>query len=684
MKPILIYAGTTEGRQLAEYLSGAEIPCIVCVATEYGRQAMPSLPGVCIHEGRMDVEQMRRLARQEEVAAIVDGTHPFATEVTRNIRESAEAPYFRLHRSGGPVSYENAKGVQWFWDHKSCIEKLNQTEGNILLTTGSKELMNYCSALKFKERLYVRVLPGLESLTLCQDCGIPGKQIIAMQGPFSREMNEALIRQLRIEHLVTKESGIAGGFPEKLEAARRTGISAYVIGNPDREEGYSFEELIPALARATGYNLSLSAVESAFPKSKNREELQISLIGMGMGSVETLTLGAQKALSEADHVFGAARLIREVPQRQHPLPYYLAKDILPELEKINRSSDGKSARIAILFSGDTGFYSGCKKMRENLIAAGYKNIRIYPGISSLHYISASIGVDWQNIYVISLHGKGDFEGWKAEVLESLRYREKTFLLMSGVKDMQQFGKLLLAYPMEHCRIYMGYQMSYPEEEIRLVTPKECSVLEKEGLYCCLILNPGKEKKPIARGFSDEEFIRDKVPMTKEEIRALAIRKLHLTEGGVVYDVGSGTGSVAVEIAAVSSSIQVYAIEKKPLAADLIRKNCQKHRILNVQVVEGLAPAVLADLPKPDFAFIGGSSGNLREILEVLYEKNPDIRVVITAISLETIAEIQDLLQDERIGNQELIQLQTSRSRKVGAYHLMQGENPVYIASLTFH
>ena len=198
-----------------------------------------------------------------------------------------------------------------------------------------------------------------------------------------------------------------------------------------------------------------------------------------------------------------------------------------------------------------------------------------------------------------------------------------------------------------------------------------------------------EKAPLAPDKADSAFIRGKVPMTKEEIRELAVCKLGLTEGAVVYDVGSGTGSVAVEIAARSGSIRVYAVEQKEEGVELIRRNRNQFGLSNITVIHGTAPDCFQDLPAPTHAFIGGSGGNLKDILTALREKNPAVCVVITAISVETVGELAEILREIQRENQspaadlDLIQVQVSRAKQAGSYHLMQAENPVYLCRIRY-
>ena len=190
-------------------------------------------------------------------------------------------------------------------------------------------------------------------------------------------------------------------------------------------------------------------------------------------------------------------------------------------------------------------------------------------------------------------------------------------------------------------------------------------------------------KQITPGISDSEFIRSKVPMTKEEVRAVSICKLRLEQNSVVYDIGSGTGSIAVEIARLSSKLKVFAIETASEAVELIRQNVKKFELDNVQIVKTLAPEGLNKLPPATHAFIGGTKGQFKEILSALIKINPKMRVVVNAVTLESISTIRSVLSDLQI-NYEYILMNVSRSVSKGKYHLMKAENPVYIFSFNLN
>lgn len=233
MSKILIFAGTTEGRKLSEHLCERGIEHTVCVATEYGEIVLHENPFAHVHMGRMDSEGMRSFFAEQKCKLIVDATHPYAAIVTENIKQAVYAfneacavtdnqadsniseniEYVRLKRDTDiSADYDN---IRYFEDNEACAKALNNTDGNILLTTGSKELSVYCKTSDVRERLYVRVLPGLESISLCMHNDITGKHILALQGPFSTQLNEALIDQYDIRCLVTKKAVRPGALLRK-------------------------------------------------------------------------------------------------------------------------------------------------------------------------------------------------------------------------------------------------------------------------------------------------------------------------------------------------------------------------------------------------------------------------------------------------------------------------------------
>ncbi len=677
MKKVLIFAGTTEGRKLVELLSASGIACIASVATEYGSALLGSHENCRIIAGRKDAAQMLLWMREEDLAVVVDATHPFATEVSANIKASATKaglPYLRLRRKTKGHTAGDENDITYAADAAECLKLLEETRGNILLTTGSKELERYVTP-KLKDRLFVRILPAEESIRQCRERGIARERVIAMQGPFSVEMNRALLRQYQIDVMVTKESGAQGGYFEKIEAARSVGARIIVIQNPETgralcrdDAAYdSMGELLEDLEKLLHQRIE-----------RPRGQTGIYLIGAGMGERGTLTAEALDAVRKADIIFGSRRMLEASYVRDNKaaakLPYYRFSDILPYI----KGMQGEETAV-VLYSGDSGFYSGAAdfwrewsawEKREQAI-----EVNVLPGISSLSYLAARANISWQDAKIVSLHGDSK------SLLPVLLREKKVFLLTSGVEDMRKLGILLEERGMFDRRIVAGCQLASPEEQILSLTPRECSELTMPGLYCCFVIRDGGDGAwGMTPGLADEMFERGRVPMTKEEVREVSLCKLHLTKDAVLYDVGSGTGSIAVEAAFLSEHISVYAIEKRQQALDLIEKNCEKFALSNIKIIAGEAPLSLEKLPAPTHVFIGGSGGSLFEILSAVAKKAHGVRVVINAITLETVAKLQQLAKELSVADMEIVQMQVCRAKEVGSYHLMQAENPVYICS----
>ena len=235
---VVIFSGTTEGRQLSAQTVAMGIETVVCVATEYGRSIQQQVPGTHVLTGRMDASQMAEVLARADLC--IDATHPYAKEVSKNIRAAAElahVPCHRLLRRESPLP----SGCVTVDSAKEAAGLLKDTQGNILLTTGAKELAAFEDIER--GRLYPRVLPVRESIAACEDLQIPRENIIAMQGPFGYELNCALLHQFSIKWLVTKDGGAAGGFDEKVRAAADCNAGLVVIRRP-KETGESFEEIV--------------------------------------------------------------------------------------------------------------------------------------------------------------------------------------------------------------------------------------------------------------------------------------------------------------------------------------------------------------------------------------------------------------------------------------------------------
>lgn len=677
MKEFLIFGGTLEGRKLSAWMSRQGWPHTVSVATEYGEEVMEPESGTTVRQGRMGEEEMRALLKSGAYLAVADATHPYAVEVSRNIRKACEEagiPCIRLLRGQEEIDRESLEeeGRIYVKDAREAADWLEQRKGRIFLTTGSKELAVYAERISDRSRLFVRVLPTPEVLEACRNLGLEGRQICAMQGPFSREINEAMLRQSGASFLVTKDTGKTGGFPEKLQAAKALGIPAVILRRP-LEEGVLWEEAKEKLsllweeAGSSGAFLPQKTEES---KEKDTERT-ICCVGIGMGDFGSMTQKAREEILQAQILFGAERMLaaaRNVWNREGKHAEMVCEYRGEKIREYLESHPGYT-RIAVLFSGDVGFYSGARKFREYFPK---DKVEFCCGISSVVYFASRIPTAWDDAKLFSIHGK------KGNVVGQLLEHRKLFLLVSGAKEAEAVCRTLAEYDLK-VRVTVGSSLGYPQEKILTGEPKDFFSCPTQGPHIMLLEN--LEAQTFRRmGLPDEAFSRGKVPMTKEEIRILSLARLRLKPDSVVYDVGAGTGSVSVEAALWCPQGEVYAIEKNPEGAALIRENARRQRAANVTVIEGTAPEAFENLPVPTHAFIGGSSGNLKEILQRLLERNPRIRIVINTVTLESLGETAQLLKEQKIQGEEIVQISAARGRKAGRYHLMNALNPVCIVS----
>ena len=249
-KQLLVFGGTEDGRVLAERLAEAGWSVTLCVATEYGREQVPDRPGLTVRTGRLTTEGMSMLMRERPFQAVIDATHPYATEVTANVKRAADQvgmDHFRMLRPS-TVGEGEHHGWTEVPDVAGAEEWLRGQQGRVLLTTGSKDLGQFAQLEDYQERVYPRILPNLDSLSHALELGYPGKHLICMQGPFSEALNTAMLQQIGAAVLVTKDTGTTGGFEEKVRAAQAAGAHLLVIRRPGTETGWTAEELLEHFA----------------------------------------------------------------------------------------------------------------------------------------------------------------------------------------------------------------------------------------------------------------------------------------------------------------------------------------------------------------------------------------------------------------------------------------------------
>lgn len=463
MTEIVIFGGTSEGRRLAEFCAARGIPAAVSVATGYGAELLPDSSVLEIHTGPMDREEMEEWLRERQPSLVLDATHPYAAAVTENISRCCSGLGLRRLRVLRDSSREVLSGeergpeIRAAGTVEEAVEFLAGREGNILVTTGSKELKAFTALEHYRERVFARVLPFSRVLEACEDMGIPGSRIFALQGPFSREMNLAMLRMADARWLVTKEAGTAGGFEEKLQAAADAGAGVVIVCRPGEETGVSLEE---AMRELEAYGSSDAEKEREIPPRT------LILAGAGMGTEETMTVEAVRAVKECQAVFGAPRLAALADQIRGGKPVPAVAEYLPAPVFRWLEEHGECSCATVLFSGDTGFYSGTAGFLEyagrEANAAGWE-LKILPGISSLSCMAAALGKSWEDAAIVSRHGRdGDV---RRAVLENGR----VFVLTGGTCRAEQVCAELKGLPV---RVYAGENLGSGRERILSGSPEE--------------------------------------------------------------------------------------------------------------------------------------------------------------------------------------------------------------------
>ncbi len=433
-----------------------------------------------------------------------------------------------------------------------------------------------------------------------------------------------------------------------------------------------------------------------------------TLIGIGMGNPDTLTQEARAALADAPLVAGAERVLAAVRHlvRGKTIASFDARAIAAAFA----AADGIPCAV---FSGDTGFYSGATGLRALLESDGW-TVRTLCGITTVQYFAARLGEPWQDWHLASAHGTD------CDLGIALSYAPRTFFLTGGSITVRTVAQFLLDRDCD-ATLTVGSRLSYhaddtgvpaagggrafrisadaplpaatacadapipnasPTERIFSGSPAEILARDDydENLACVLVTRTVPDLPRSA--LPDDFFVRSRaplIPMTKQFVRAAALALLAVRDGETVWDIGAGTGAVSMDIAR-SAHCAVYAVEENAAACALIRQNRARAGAVNVAICPGRAPLSLSGLPAPQAVFVGGSGGELGAILRAVYQKNPAARIVAACVTLETLAQLQEIAHALGRGY-EAAQLSVGRTTAAGAYHLLAAQNPVWLVTL---
>lgn len=402
---------------------------------------------------------------------------------------------------------------------------------------------------------------------------------------------------------------------------------------------------------------------------------KVTIIGAGPGNPDLLSRAALDAIDIADVVIGAHRALVgiDVP------PDVVRCELVKTADIVAALTDAVSwQRAVVVMTGDVGLFSGARRLVEALSGDAQMDVRVIPGISSASYLAARLARPWQDWRFVSAHGV------VCDIVAEAERAGELFLATSGGEDPSRLSGELVQAGFGDARVTVAERLSYPDERITCATASEIAGQTFDDLNVMLIEFAGgvaSSRWPYASsGIPDELFIRGDVPMTKQEVRAVALAKLRLTATDTVWDVGAGTGSVSIEAALVARAGSVWAVERNAAGVRLIRENADAFGCGNVHAVPGVAPEALAKLSVPDAVFVGGSAGELPSIVEAALEKNSQVRLCVPCVTVETLTEACALLSGSRFKGFEACQVSAARAEAVGSHHLMKAQNPVFLVS----
>lgn len=399
----------------------------------------------------------------------------------------------------------------------------------------------------------------------------------------------------------------------------------------------------------------------------------INIVGIGVNGLDMSTLKSVELIKSADFIIGAKRMLEILLKMQITTP---TKSLILSDEIVTEIKNSKAKNIVILMSGDTGFHSGTTKLIELLSQQNIKyNIEVTPGISSIQYMASKINLPWQDVFLTSAHGVDcNYIG------TVLKYKQSFFLVGGKITALDIVNGLYKA-GFQDLTIYIGENLGYPDEKISKFTLNSIIQINVSSLSVVWVVRNELFIDSYTGKLTDDDFIRGKVPITKSTIRNNIISQIGRgLENKILYDVGSGTGSIAIELALSNPLSKIYAFECNPDAIELLKQNIYKFNAYNITLVEGKAPESFEKIPAPDKVFIGGSKGAMSPIFEQVLTKNIKCYFVVSAIAVETFAEIISIFNIKKFTDFNVLQLYVATNKEVGNYNMLMGENPTFLIS----
>ncbi|WP_214484391.1 precorrin-6y C5,15-methyltransferase (decarboxylating) subunit CbiE [Bacillus sp. SM2101] len=396
----------------------------------------------------------------------------------------------------------------------------------------------------------------------------------------------------------------------------------------------------------------------------------IKMIGIGDEGKQSLLSTYEQWIYESEVLVGGERQLAFFPD-------YCGEKVVIKgrLRSLVERLESESRRIVVLASGDPLFYGIGSYLAKKL------QLEIYPYVSSVQLAFARMGESWQDAYITSLHGR-KMQG----LAQKIDGKDKVAILTDETNTPSAIATYLLFYNMVEYRAFVAENLGgesercgwYDLHELHNIVDNVFSPLN------IVILKKVAESPAWSLGINDKEFAQrkpEKGLITKKEIRTLSVSALQLKLDSVVWDIGTCTGSVAIEAARIAREGQVFALEKNEADIENCLLNIRKFRT-DITVVNAKAPDGLDSFPDPDAVFIGGTAGGMRNILQICCNKlREDGRIVLNAVTIENLSEANALFNEYGF-HTEIILAQVSRSKPILNLTRFDALNPIYIITAT--
>jgi precorrin-6B C5,15-methyltransferase / cobalt-precorrin-6B C5,C15-methyltransferase len=398
----------------------------------------------------------------------------------------------------------------------------------------------------------------------------------------------------------------------------------------------------------------------------------ITVVGIGDDGCRSLSSASVEAVASAQWLVGGERQLAFFPHFAGNT-LVVKGAIGPLLDRIGDLAADNN--ICVLASGDPLFYGiGSSLIRR----FGPNHVSVIPHPSSVQWACARAGWNWEDLPVISLHGRQ-----RTGFLTRLRQEHRVAVLTDPENSPRRLAQLMLEHNQNEWEACVCENLCGPEECVRRFSLSELASCENVSRLNILLLRRTSEwQMPPVIPYQHEDAFAKRMPkkglITKREVRIISLAAMGLRRNSIVWDIGAGSGSVAIEAAMLAPHGRVYAIEVDPESVKCCRENLTTHAIDNVSVVEERAPEALAGLDTPDAVFVGGSKGNMREILDISLERLANGgRLVVNAITLDNVSETYQYFR-EHGWMPEITLLQVSRGEPLAHYMRYEAMNPIHI------